>query len=1169
MIKTRKDNMMNYLFIIGVIWIPLLFQGCTLDFSNLLKPFSFLSENEPEIISIERPEEQKEIVFDPPVALVEPVAPNAPFMSDTISIFEIEKLFTIPKNLTPVIEPPQHDMQSKVFFIPSMDFENQWGMSNQNIDIIKKLLKDGNVTISDNIALPSRKSFMNNNSGFTITIEEQFEVKKTKTYRLLLGDQPLANFQLAQNMPTRSNLQKAQLLLDKQIQFFKNQPVVNTINDSSDPIQLVQYNPNNTISDSDFEDAFNELIVSPDDKEKTSQSQQDQSNSGHESLNDWMTSSPETKDSHGDNFDQFTDHNDLSPLSEPVNGIVEMPVEELMRPKIQIIDEVPDTIIDETTDYLHTGHNKNDDIHESNPNNSDISIIKNDLNAISQPNNEQGVEVSIQSDSSEKYESPQVYDEELNIIVEAEAIEEIKPATTVPEAAPIQITEKSANDNMKATGNEDIIEAVILKDSKSEVPEKGTIQVIEDAPEEVIEQLIEDIVVETKPEIPIVNQIVNTTPEDTESENPTENLEPAQVVKETLEKAIEQEVIEKVVEAEPFEDQNQKAPVQESEPVQVVEQTPEETIEQEVVELIVEEEPTEDIKPETPVQKPDEPNPIQVVEETPEEQIEQAVDEQFGATETAEDIKQEAPIQQPEHVQVVEETPGNMIDQAVDEQIVETEPVDQISPDIPVTEPDPGQVVEETPEEMIEQAIVEEIVEAEPVEHIKPTPPVQEPKSLQVVEETPEEGIEQAIDEQMVETKSDQNIKPDVQPETVQGVKETPEDVIEQAVDKQMVEIEYSEDMKPEDAMDESIQVVEETPDDAIEEILENEIADTPADENKIEHPIEESKSIEVVEDESDESLENIVEEVVNTSNESQPKTKIDDASESTQDTIHPDEQMNMIQDIVDNPIPQEHIPTTDEPKNGDVQSHEVKNDVVKSSEQSNEPSPSSITEKNNVEIERILASLHQPELLSEQTVKDYIYNVNRPNFKSSNQQNNAESFVDLVDYSVFFSQESISNNDIPEETSAGNARFIDHGNGTITDTMTGLMWFKNTNCIASEYPDFDQDMTQGDGKISWQKAIEFINALNQGNYPKCSAGFSNWRLPRVKEMYELVDLRYTQPVFQPDHPFIINNTNSFWTMSGNPKYSQNAWVLFINDGHVDLKTNSDCHTVWWMRDIK
>jgi hypothetical protein len=59
---------------------------------------------------------------------------------------------------------------------------------------------------------------------------------------------------------------------------------------------------------------------------------------------------------------------------------------------------------------------------------------------------------------------------------------------------------------------------------------------------------------------------------------------------------------------------------------------------------------------------------------------------------------------------------------------------------------------------------------------------------------------------------------------------------------------------------------------------------------------------------------------------------------------------------------------------------------------------------------------------------------------------------------------------------------FSDNGDGTITDLNTGLMWMKNL-----------------DGKMTWEEAVAYAEDFSY-------AGYDDWRLPTIKELYSLID---------------------------------------------------------------
>ena len=83
--------------------------------------------------------------------------------------------------------------------------------------------------------------------------------------------------------------------------------------------------------------------------------------------------------------------------------------------------------------------------------------------------------------------------------------------------------------------------------------------------------------------------------------------------------------------------------------------------------------------------------------------------------------------------------------------------------------------------------------------------------------------------------------------------------------------------------------------------------------------------------------------------------------------------------------------------------------------------------------------------------------------------------------------------------------RFTDNQDGTVTDQLTGLVWLQDANCIAAQHPAFDNDGVAGDGRVSWDQALEFVRRINDGTYPNCGAGQFDWRLPNINELESLM----------------------------------------------------------------
>ncbi|GAB6042185.1 Lcl C-terminal domain-containing protein [Endothiovibrio diazotrophicus] len=75
----------------------------------------------------------------------------------------------------------------------------------------------------------------------------------------------------------------------------------------------------------------------------------------------------------------------------------------------------------------------------------------------------------------------------------------------------------------------------------------------------------------------------------------------------------------------------------------------------------------------------------------------------------------------------------------------------------------------------------------------------------------------------------------------------------------------------------------------------------------------------------------------------------------------------------------------------------------------------------------------------------------------------------------------------------AGNPpSYTDNGDGTVTDNVTGLMWQQTPDFNGDGVIDVDDKMTLGD-------AIAYAASFNL-------AGYDDWRLPTIKELYSLMD---------------------------------------------------------------
>ncbi len=108
--------------------------------------------------------------------------------------------------------------------------------------------------------------------------------------------------------------------------------------------------------------------------------------------------------------------------------------------------------------------------------------------------------------------------------------------------------------------------------------------------------------------------------------------------------------------------------------------------------------------------------------------------------------------------------------------------------------------------------------------------------------------------------------------------------------------------------------------------------------------------------------------------------------------------------------------------------------------------------------------------------------------------------------------------------TAYGTNDFADNGDGTITDDATGLMWSQDDSgsefSTGFDYSGLDFLDADGDGLLvttdtnmggamTWEEALSWVQELNEQNH----LGYSDWRLPNVKELHTLMDYSITPAV--------------------------------------------------------
>lgn len=105
-------------------------------------------------------------------------------------------------------------------------------------------------------------------------------------------------------------------------------------------------------------------------------------------------------------------------------------------------------------------------------------------------------------------------------------------------------------------------------------------------------------------------------------------------------------------------------------------------------------------------------------------------------------------------------------------------------------------------------------------------------------------------------------------------------------------------------------------------------------------------------------------------------------------------------------------------------------------------------------------------------------------------------------------------------------ARFTDNGDGTITDNGTGLTWAKDGNGAGCN----------NGAEIAWAAALAYCEGLN-------FAGYTDWRLPNIKELMTLLDMNNTPIYIDP----LFVNTHTGYYFSSTTKSSDTDYAFYVS----------------------
>ncbi|HYC56142.1 MAG TPA: DUF1566 domain-containing protein [Candidatus Binatia bacterium] len=142
---------------------------------------------------------------------------------------------------------------------------------------------------------------------------------------------------------------------------------------------------------------------------------------------------------------------------------------------------------------------------------------------------------------------------------------------------------------------------------------------------------------------------------------------------------------------------------------------------------------------------------------------------------------------------------------------------------------------------------------------------------------------------------------------------------------------------------------------------------------------------------------------------------------------------------------------------------------------------------------------------------------------------------------------------------------FVDNGDGTITDTSSGLMWEKLAD---------DGGVHDYNTGYNWTNAFGKIGTLNAASF----GGYDDWRLPSVRELLTIVNFGVVNPAAYS--PFSTNCTPgctlatcsctsgaTAWTSSSFQLGATSAWLVDFYAGGTGNSSKTNSATVRAVRD--
>lgn len=129
-----------------------------------------------------------------------------------------------------------------------------------------------------------------------------------------------------------------------------------------------------------------------------------------------------------------------------------------------------------------------------------------------------------------------------------------------------------------------------------------------------------------------------------------------------------------------------------------------------------------------------------------------------------------------------------------------------------------------------------------------------------------------------------------------------------------------------------------------------------------------------------------------------------------------------------------------------------------------------------------------------------------------------------------------------PLPAATPDSQLADQGNGTILDLRTGLQWKQ-----CSEGQNSTSTCNGQAASYTWEDAL---NVAEQVNTSGGFAGFTDWRIPNVKEFLSIVETACANPAIN-SRRFPNTPASRYWTSSAYANHSGYTWYMQFSSGNV------------------